>query len=107
MSVFHELAATVASLIRSISADDLASMTLHSKAMKDKLRRMDDTQPFSPFYITTVFADLLKLPLETQEDIELQSSVLQRISEIYGENHLLLGDLCTQESYNKCYYNDH
>lgn len=99
MSVFYELAAGVASLIRSIAEDDLLSLTIHSKNMRDKVKRMDDKQPYSPFYINIVFADLLKLPLDTAQDLELQTTVLKRISEIYGENHLLLGDLCKQQCF--------
>jgi len=62
--------------------------------MKDTVKRMDDKQPYSPFHLSLIFSSLLKLPIETEEDVNLQLEIALRIKDICGESHIVLGDLC-------------
>lgn len=94
MSLYYEIAGHVSAIIKSSSAGDEYETSARTRALKDTVKRMDDNQPYSPFHLSLIFADLLKLPLETDADIQVQFNVVKCIRNAYGENHIVMGDLC-------------
>jgi len=94
MSVYYELAGHAAAVVEAVSSGDDYTASARSRAMKDTVKRMDDKQPYSPFHLSLIFSSLLKLPIETEEDVNLQLEIALRIKDIYGENHIVLLDLC-------------
>lgn len=98
MSVYYELAGHAAAIVDAVSSGDDYTASARSRAMKDTVKRMDDKQPYSPFHLSLIFSSLLKLPIETEEDVNLQLEIALRIKDIYGENHIVLGDLCEYTS---------
>lgn len=97
MSVYYELASHAVAIVESVSIGDDYTTSARSRAMKDTVKRMDDKQPYSPFHLSLIFSSLLKLPIETEEDVNLQLEIALRIKDIYGENHIVLGDLCKND----------
>lgn len=97
MSVYYELASHAAAIVDAVSSGDDYTASARLRVMKDSVKRMDDKQPYSPFHLSLIFSSLFKLPIETEEEVDLQLTIALRIKDIYGENHIVLGDLCEKQ----------
>lgn len=99
MSVYYELAGHVTAIVNSVSCGDDFTTSARARTMKDAVKRMDEKQPYSPFHLSLIFSSLLKLPNETEGEVNLQLEIALRIKDIYGDNHIVLGDICEKIEY--------
>eukprot|EP01032_Pedospumella_encystans_P020154 gene20154-22903_t len=96
MSVYYDLGVHVTAIVASVSNGDEYATSARARAMKDAVKRMDDKQPYSPFHLSLVFASLFKLSIETLEEVNILLEVTLRIKDIFGDSHIVLGDLYYQ-----------
>lgn len=94
MSVYYDLGSHVTAIVGSVLSGDEYATSARARAMKDAVKRMDDKQAYSPFHLSLVFSSLFKLSIETIEEVNLLLEVTLRIKDVFGDNHIVLGDLC-------------
>lgn len=94
MNTFYELGSGVTSLIECARRNDEESSGVTVRRLKDLVRKMDGKLVYSPMQMNIVFSELLRLPLDTSDDLGVQADVVRNIRTIYGENNIVLGDLC-------------
>lgn len=94
MSVYYDLGGHVTAIVNFVLSGDEYATSARARAMKDVVKRMDDKLSYSPFHLNLVFSSLFKLPNDTTDEVNLQLEVTLRLKDIFGDNHVVLGDLC-------------
>lgn len=94
MSVYYDLGGHVAAIVSAVLCGDEYAASACARAMKDTVIRMDEKLAYSSFHLNLVFSSLFKLPIESIEEVNLQVEATLRLKDIFGDSHVVLGDLC-------------
>jgi hypothetical protein len=94
-TLYYDLATQISHMTRSVKIDDDYGGRNATLMAKNIVHRIPDSKPYTKFQSNLIFVDVINyMSLDGEQYSHGQRKCLSFLREIYGDQHLVLSDLC-------------